>query len=385
MNSVEQQLIETARGMREELFARTDEFEAARRIPAELSARLAAAGFYRLFIPEACGGLEMAPVPATLAFEELALGDASAAWVAFIGATSGSMLAAIPPDAARAIFTRPELMLAGVAAPRGQAEYEGDGFRVNGHWQWGSGIQNADWVVAGCMVTRNGEPDRNSRGAPRNHIMLLPADQVELLDTWYVAGMQGTGSTDFEIRERHVPAEHAAGFRARYPDRPLYQFPQFCLLALGIAAVAMGIARVAIDELKKLATDKTPTGSSRSLAERPATQADVARAEVMLAASRSYLYEKLDEIWQRALAGNPLSIDDRRDLRLATTHAVLSASDAVDLMYNLGGGTSVYRSSRLQQCFRDVHVVTQHAMVAPATLEVLGRLHLGLPTNTATI
>jgi len=64
-------------------------------------------------------------------------------------------------------------------------------------------------------------------------------------------------------------------------------------------------------------------------------------------------------------------------MRLSATHAARSAVRAVDLMYNLGGGTSVYKSSPLQRVFRDIHVASQHMMVAPTTMELAGRLLLG--------
>ena len=76
-------------------------------------------------------------------------------------------------------------------------------------------------------------------------------------------------------------------------------------------------------------------------------------------------------------------VDHRRDIRLATTHATRTAAAAVDLMYHLGGGTSVYKRSPLQRIFRDVHVATQHMMVSDATMELTGRLLLGLDSDTA--
>jgi alkylation response protein AidB-like acyl-CoA dehydrogenase len=129
---------------------------------------------------------------------------------------------------------------------------------------------------------------------------------------------------------------------------------------MGIAAVALGLARAAIDALVDIAGGKTPPGSSRSLAERPAAQADVSRAEALLRSSRAFYYEAIAAAWERARAEGRIEDAHRRDIRLATTHATRSCADAVDLMYHLAGGTSVFRSSPLQRVFRDVHVATQH-------------------------
>ncbi len=364
---------------------RADEIEEARRLPTDLSNRFAAAGFYRMCVPETYGGLELPPFETMETIEILARADAAAAWCVFIGATSGTVLAMLPESAAREIFSRPETMLAGVFAPRGKAVVAQGGFRVDGQWQWGSGTQNADWILAGCQVIRDGEPERLRNGTPRSRMMLVPADQVEFLDTWYVSGLVGTGSTDFAIRDTFVGNDRAVGIGVDGPlPGPLYAFPQFGLLGMGIAAVALGLARAAIDEVVEIAGGKTPSGSARPLAARPAAQSEVSRAEATLRSARAFYYEAIGEAWQEAIEGN-LSTDRRRDIRLATTHATHACAEAVDRMYHLGGGTSVYRRSPLQRIFRDIHVATQHMMVGPSTLELTGRLLLGLETDLAVL
>ena len=109
------------------------------------------------------------------------------------------------------------------------------------------------------------------------------SSEVEFLDTWHVSGLCGTGSTDFVIGDRFVREDHAAGSAAGAPlDRPLYAFPQFGLLGMGIAAVALGLARAAIEELIEIAGGKVPSGSARPLASRATAQIDTSRAEAML-------------------------------------------------------------------------------------------------------
>jgi alkylation response protein AidB-like acyl-CoA dehydrogenase len=373
-----------AEGFAPTLRERADEIERARRLPPDLSKDFARAGFYRMCVPEAYGGLELAPDVTMRTIETLARADGSSAWCVFIGATSGSVLALLPPDAARAIFHGPEVLLGGVFAPRGQAVVEAGGFRVNGRWQWGSGTQNADWVMGGCQVIRDGEPERLHNGTPRSRMMIAPAAEIEFFDTWDVSGLCGTGSTDFAMHDLFVPDARAAGIGVDGPlERPLYAFPQFGLLAMGIAAVALGLARAAIDELVGLAGGKTPQGSARPLAARPAAQAEVSRAEALLRSSRAFYYEAIGRAWDAARADGRIGVDHRRDVRLATTHATRACADAVDAMYHLAGGSAVYRRSPLQRIFRDVHVATQHMMVSPSTLELTGRLLLGLETDAS--
>jgi alkylation response protein AidB-like acyl-CoA dehydrogenase len=377
-------MVTAAGGFVAELRSRAGEIESARRLPRDLSDRFAQAGFYRTCVPSGFGGLESSVADTARVIETLATGDASAAWCVFIGATSGSVIALLPQATAREIFAIPETLICGTFAPRGRAERDGDSYRVNGRWQWGSGTQNADWILAGCMLYRDGELERTPSAAPRAHMVIVPAEQVRLHDTWQVSGLNGTGSTDFELDDVVVPQERVVGYLdVAPPPGPLWAFPQFGLLGMGIAAVTLGIARAAIDELIDLAGGKKPAGSRRTLAERASTQIDVSRGEATLRSARAFFYEAIDAAWEAAGRTGKLTVEHRRDLRLATTHAARSCAEVVDLMYNLGGGTSVYRTSPLQRMFRDVHVATQHMMVATGTLELTGRLLLGLETDVS--
>ncbi len=375
-----------ARELAPRIRARADEIETARQLPADLSRELAAAGFYRSWAPRECGGLELPVWPVAETFEALATADGSVAWCAFIAATSATALASLPEAAARAVFASPDTLLSGVFAPMGTAELEGDSFRVNGRWAFGSGTQNADWVLAGCRLLESGAPITRANGTPRVHMVLVPAREVEFLDTWHVSGLCGTGSTDFTLRDVRVPAERVVGYsRERPPDRPLYRFPNFTLLALGIGMVALGLGRAAIDELVALANAKKPTGSARSLAERPAVQSAVAEAEAEVRAARAFLRESVEAAWARAAAGDAVPVELRRDLRLATTHAARASARVTHRMYDLGGASSIYKKSPLQRIFRDAHVATQHLMVAPPTLELAGRMFVGLATDTSAL
>ena len=158
-------------------------------------------------------------------------------------------------------------------------------------------------------------------------------------------------------------------------------FPVFGLLALGIAAVALGNARGAIEDLVELAGAKQPQGSRRSLAERGSAQSTLAVTEANLRSARAFFYEAVDEAWQVARQSGAIEMRHRAALRLAATHATRTASDVTRSMYDLGGGSSVFLSSPLQRRFRDSHVATQHIMVAPPTYELTGRVFMGLPVD----
>ena len=381
---IDQALIDQAVALAPEFAARAAEFEAAGRLPADVSTQMADAGFYRMFVPRTYGGLETSPVIAAQVFEALAHGDAACGWVAFIGATTGAAMSRIDAQAARTIFATPATMLAGAYAATGRADRVAGGFVVSGRWQWGSGSYNADWIGGGCLIYEDGKPLTNSVGTPRNHLLMFPKNEVQLLDSWHVSGLRATGSTDFAVRDLFVPEGHASGFLVRdMPPGALFRFPQFTLLAIGIGAVALGIARAAIDELVAVASAKKRVGSAATIAERSHTQMEVAQAEATLRSARAFFYNVLEKIWAISVAGDIASVEARRDMRLANTHAVQSAVRVVDAMYTLAGGTAVYETSRLQRQFRDIHVATQHIMVSTGTLETVGRLYLGLEAMTA--
>lgn len=382
-------LFAAAEGFAEEIAGRAGEIEANRFLPQDLAQRFAEAGLYRLCVPEAYGGFEAHPGELVKVVERLARADGSAAWCVFIGATSGLVAAFLEPPEAKHVFGDPMTITAGVFAPRGKAIHasEGgvEGYRVSGRWQWGSGSRNASWISGGCMILgEDGKPEMAAEGVPQNRMTMFRAEDVTLHDTWDVSGLCGTGSTDFEVKDLFVPASRAVSLISDKPlARPLYCFPTFGLLGIGIAAVALGLARGSIDTLVDLAGGKTPQGSSKPLALRAKAHLDVSQADALTRSARAFLMETIEAAWEAAVREGEITVAHRRDIRLATTHAVQSAVRAVDLMYTLGGGSSVYRTSPLQRQFRDVHVATQHMMVSDATLELTGRLLLGVPTNTA--
>ncbi len=382
----EHPLVQRARLLGAEFGRRAAEIEGGRKLPADIARQMGADGFYRMFILETAGGLEVPPRVAAEVYEALAEGDASCGWIAFIGATTGLALGRMPETAIREVLAAPETLIAGVFAASGKAVKVEGGFRVNGRWQWGSGSCNADWIGGGCTLIEDDKPLVTSAGVPRNHMLLFRAADVHSLDTWHTSGLRGTGSTDFAVHDLFVPEGRASGYLVRaLPERPLFRFPQFALLAHGVAAVAMGIARASLREFVRIAAEKKRSGASVTLAHHAPAQIEVALAEARLRSARAFFYETIDAAWSLAVEGGPLPVDARRDLRLATTHALQASLQVVDAMYTLGGGSAVYESSPLQRHLRDVHVASQHIMVSSHTLETIGQLLLGVDANIATL
>jgi alkylation response protein AidB-like acyl-CoA dehydrogenase len=220
---------------------------------------------------------------------------------------------------------------------------------------------------------------------PDSRMLMFPRRDATVHDTWNVIGLSGTGSHDMEVDDLLVPRSRAISLVTDKPriDAALYKFPVFGCLAVGIAAVSVGIARRAIDELVELAGGKTPMGSRKRLCDRGVVQVEIAQAEALQRSARSFLVETVGETYHEAERYGEISVRQRALLRLSACNAVRQARRAVDRMYEAGGGTSIYRRSPLQRCLRDVHAATQHLMVGSATMEMAGRVLAGVDVDAS--
>ena len=355
---------------------RAAEIEQLRRLPPDLVSALAATGVFKLWVPAAYGGAQAHLRDGLDAIEQVAYHDGSTGWCVMIAATTGLCAGFLPAEHAAAIFGPPDAITGGFAMPAGTAKQVDGGLRVDGRWSWGSGTDHCTAICGGVHLV-DSDP-------PRFPIVFFDVADVELLDTWHVAGLKGTASGDYAVDGAFVPEGRWvewAGQPGPRVDHPLYRVSFLGALAIGVASVVVGLGRRAIDELVQMA-GKVPTGSSRSLAERPVVQAQVAAADAAVRSSRAFLRAAADECWDAAVAGQPVTAELKRTLRLAATDAVARCAEAVDLCYHAAGGSAIFESHPLQRVFRDTHVATQHGMVAARTLETLGRMQFGLPTDT---
>jgi alkylation response protein AidB-like acyl-CoA dehydrogenase len=292
-----------------------------------------------------------------------------------IASTTSSMAAFLPPDVARKIYGPTDSITGGVAAPNGvgePAEVDGHpGWSIRGRWPWGSGTQHSQWILAGVRCD----------GVWR--FCFVPRRDVEFHDTWYTGGMRGSGSLDYSVDGVFVPDDHSlvVGKMRRQVDTPLARFPNFTLLATGVAAVGLGVARRALDEIVDIAQGKRPQFSAKTLAKSSYTQVEVAKAESAWRAARAFLLDELAAAWEVAGRGDTVSVERRVGIRLAAAHAASVCTAVVDTAYTLAGGTAVYDTSVLGRLLRDVHVVTQHVQTAPKLNEPLGKSLLGVDVD----
>jgi alkylation response protein AidB-like acyl-CoA dehydrogenase len=361
--------------------AERDHIEASRRLPDDLTRDLAHAGFFRIFLPGAYGGLDLTPMEAMEVFEELARADASVAWCVWNGNTHWTA-AQLPSETARTIHADPDVITGNSTRTSGQAHIVPGGYRVNGRWSLVSGCELAAWMVLLCTVHEDGKPRLMPTGAPETRFMLLPSD-AEVIDTWKVGGLRGTGSHDVAVSDAFVPSSYGSGFTDPHvlPERR-YRIPPFSRVIPGLGAMALGIARTAIETFTEIAGAKTPERTTQMLRHNHGAQVRVSQAESLVRSARLFLFDTLDRLWRPLIATGEVTMEARANVRLAASHAVASAVQAVDLIYNGAGASALYTSCPLERAFRDVHAITQHIGVNPRVMETTGRVLFGLQPDT---
>jgi alkylation response protein AidB-like acyl-CoA dehydrogenase len=377
-------LVSAAIGLAPRIDAVRETIERERALPHDLIDALGSAGLFSLWLPNALGGAELNAVEFVEVIEAVSRLDGSVGWCACIAAAYSVIAGYLQPEVARAIYGDGRTVVAGATAPSGQAFVADGGYRVTGHWTYGSGIQHSTWVLGSCIVYDRDGARSGPDGASELRMVLFPTAAAEVIDTWRVSGLRGTGSHDYRVADLFVAEDFTIGFPAPIPLETglLYATPLISKLAVAIAGVPLGIARAAIDGVVALAASKTPRASPVVLRDNATVQTDVARAEVLLGSARAYLFATIRALWDEVAAGVEASARQRMMVRLACAHAGQASAQAVDLMYNAAGGTAIFEEGGLERCFRDVHACTQHIGLATSNYEIGGRLLLGLDMGT---
>ena len=372
--------LETARKVAPLIRASAAETDAQRELPRPLFEAMADAGLFRLALPRTLGGFEMDLPSYIQVIEEIGRADASTGWVTNQVSIFATYAARMPTAAARAIWIdTPRSVVANTPQANAQAVVVPGGYRVTGRQGFSTGCRHASWLAAHATVSEQGRP-RLDDGQPETRYCFVPRAQAELLDTWQVRGMRGTGTNHFAVNDVFVPEDRTVkSVTAPLVEQgPLYRLPRTLVFASGDAAVALGTARSCLDAFTDLATTKTPRAMDALLRDQPMIQSEVGRAEARLRAGLAFLREAVREIWGAVVANGAVTLEQRAVLRLATTDGIRTAASVVDVVYNLAGATAAYESSPIQRHFQDVHVMSQHLQARLAHYQLVGRHWLGL-------
>lgn len=366
--------VERIRGV---VAAGADEAERLRTLPAATVAALRDTGLLGLKLPAVLGGAEADPVTQIEVIEALTAVDASAGWCLMVGATTGALPGVFLGDEAIArIFPAGTMPLAaGCYMPTGRAVAEPGGFRVTGRWAFASGIRHAAWVSGTAWVVRNGAATDERR------VFVVPTTDVEIHDTWHVAGLRGTGSCDFSVKDHFVPEAFTWDIERAQPRRggALYRLGLPGFVTNEHAAFALGVARRALEVVTNLAATKSRGLKPSPLAGRATFQRFVGEAELRLRAARALAIELNDAAWTTVGVGDHLTARQHAELRSAAVFATEVALDITARAFRYAGGSALYDASVLQRCLRDLTAGAQHFMVSDSAYEGLGQLLLGLP------
>lgn len=381
-------LVQAAVDLRPTLRGYHEEIEREQRLPLALVAQLHAAGFYRMVIPRSLGGLQVDPLTYLRVVEVLSEAAGSVGWNVCNNSIAQLVTLGLPDAGVHEIYSpgRPTVVAGTAVQGGGHAVPVEGGYRIDGRWSFGTGCQEATWMLGSFQIVDDGKPRRSADGSALYWRAVFPRQQVEIVrGSWDVTGLRGTGSFDWTVKGLFLPERRTmihAGMPldnqwSRWPGLT-YALPSVCWVGPHHSSVITGIARAGIDALVVLAADKTPRGRTGRLCESPQVQEGVGRADAMLNAGRIYRSAMIAELWNTVAAGNETTLEQRARCRLASTYAADSARAAMDLVYRHGGSTSFKRESRLAECWRDLHVVGQTVTIAPEWYPIGGRVYFGM-------
>ena len=327
--------------------------------------------------------METDPITRALIVEEISRHDSAAGWTLENPLDWAFLCARLPNEGAEEIYSRGAdiLIAAQFGRPLNATSTEG-GYRISGRAPFVSNCYDADWISSTALV----DVDQHSEGEPVTVMVYSPRENCEIIDTWDVMGMRGTGSNDISVTDVYVPKSRTFPMVPEFEpgshyQGPLYRLPFVGAAATGIPTPMLGVARRALDEVTELALNKTPVAASGLLKERSSAQVQLGKAEAVLRSGRALLLDTVSEAWQRSVDGETHSLKQKADLLLAMTHAMSSAVQAVELACSIAGTTAFRATSPLERCFRDVQTMKHHVFASEARYGTFGQVYLGVPPD----
>lgn len=350
------------------------EFDALRRLPVPVTDAMRDADLFRLWIPRSLGGAEISPHDFVEVVEAAAALDGSFGWCLTNANTIGRMVAYLAPEIARDWVNGPDCQMAGSTASLGIARRAAGGFMVTGRWPFTSGISSARRLIGLCKIEGDGDPSN-----PALIFCHFAANEIEIIDTWFVSGLKGTGSHDFAVGNLFVPLDHTHGFvdAEAHHDGSLYRFPIVPMLTLSVSIVPLGIAKAAVQAFIDL-SGRTVAGTTLPLREREMIQTDLARAEALRRSGKALILSALQDLEDAlAVGGQPL-IDARAFFRVALAHSAEASLRAVEMVASAAGAAAISENGRLERCLRDVQAAVKHVAMSPHNFTTGGQVMLGL-------
>ncbi len=335
-------------------------------------------GFFHMLKPKSVGGMELKPSIFCQVTEALAMADASTGWITCQGNGCSTTAAYLPPKVAQEIFGPANGIVAWGPAwtPGAKAEKVEGGYLLNGTWRFASGSQNATYLGAHITV----------HGTKQLLTFLFPKSSVTMEDIWHTIGLRGTASNQYSAENLFVPEERALSrdnAKNRYVESHLYHFTSGQLYSIGFGGVGLGIGRAVIDAFLALPSGKVARGAAKPMRENNVVQSQVAQCVARWRSARMMLHAAADAAWDTIVADGEMTLEQKADIRLASTWAIQSSREVVNTLYHAAGSTVIFEENPFERRLRDMHTVAQQAQGRQLHYETVGQLMLGLPAENA--
>jgi indole-3-acetate monooxygenase len=388
---VEAQLLEQRlnkiESMREEIATAGDEAQQIRKLPNNIVERLIDEGFFRFTLPPELGGEDASSLDTIKVLEGMAAIDASVAWNVMLGSEINAMAAGgMDPILAKEVYVdNPRVVMCGgggpgTTPPRAERTEDG-GVRVWGQSTFISGCHNATWCFMAAPLMRGDKPELNEEGNPIFKLWMMHKDQWEIIDTWDVAGLRGSGSNDVKADGAYVEPRFVDVDLMTTPahyDNPVFRMPVPLRLSFNKVAIALGVAKGTLDAFADLAQNKIPMMSVSSLAKRPIAQYRMGEAMAKYRAARTYVLQAMQDVEDELKGGAPTpGPETTLNARLACTFGANICMELVDSLHNAAGTSAMRSHSPLERKLRDAHGCATHRWVSHPLYQDLGSIFLG--------
>ncbi len=343
-------------------------------IAPEVVAALHENGLFKMWEPTEVGGFELDPISSLEVLENLSYADASAGWVVMAACLStGTGAAYLGKSAVDEMWADgKQPIIAGQGTRPGFATPVDGGYLLTGEWSFASGLLHGTHIHTLGIITTTGEP----------RIFVVPVDKATLLGNWDVMGLRGTGSIDYRIDDVFVPEDntHFAVTETAKLGGNLYGVGIIGFAELCHSGWAMGVGRRLLDELAKMAQEKT--GRAGSQVDSDSFLEQFAKAEASFRAARAFVMEAWRDMAETIVTnGEKASVRQHTLVRLALTNITQVLHDVSQFVY-LQGGTTALRRGVIQRFYRDVHAGTQHVTSSPKVVQTCGKELSGLAPGT---
>ena len=364
-----EELIGRAREMAPEIRALAEETERKRNLFPHIVEKIRDAELLRTCRPREFGGFEYDGEVALKIALTISAACASTGWTVNGAVSNGMSLAHFPIKAQRELWERDEdFFTFACFAPTGSAVPVDGGYVLNGRWSFASGCDLARWGKLGAMIAA---PNREE--PPQGAFFLLPVEDCEIVDNWFVYGLCGTGSKDIVVRDKFVPAHRVLPFSetrggnspgARHHQNPIYRIPLLMLGASMLASAAVGAAKGALDAYLEMTSGRTTRGALAGgglrMVEFATVQLRVAEAAASVEAAELILLADMREAMQRLRAGEEITVADRIRARRNQAYVTKLAVQAVEALNAATGGYGLQLSNPVQRAWRDANAVARH-------------------------